>query len=226
MNNSGKSHGCLIAIIVVLVLIIIVLAAVFVLVFLNKPDMPDIDEFISEVESTERTTDNDSSITDIINIQPDGGGVSEIIIELTNADLTALANDMVDSSEDIPIEDVLFNCNADETIDVTAVVTDLTVFADNPDIPGFVKSLLGTANGKRLYATVYIDYLGDNDFDIRIENIMIEKMNIPFVESIFAPMADNIEDTLKDQIESNENFELTDFNVLEDKIILKGLYSE
>lgn len=112
MNNSGKTNGCLIALIVFLIIIILAGAAIFFIFFLNRSDMPDVNEFISEVENSERTTDNNSSITDIINIKPDEGGTTELTITLTNADLTALANDTVDSNDDIPFKDLLLNCNS------------------------------------------------------------------------------------------------------------------
>lgn len=226
MNNSGKTHGCLIAVIVFLFIIILALAAVFFIFFIDRSDMPDINEFIAEVENSERTTDNNSSITDVIKIQTEAGGVSELTIILTNADLTALANDTVDSNQNIPIEDLLFNCNADETIDVTGVVTDLTVYADSSDIPGFIKSLLGTVNGKRIYATVYIDYLGGNEFDIDITDVKIEKMNIPMIQVIFEPMANDIAQMLKDQLDAQENFILKDFRVVEDQLTFTGTITE
>ncbi|MDX1357567.1 MAG: hypothetical protein R3232_01925 [Clostridia bacterium] len=226
MNNSGKANGCLIAVIVFLAFIILLMAAVFFIFFLGRSDMPDVDEFIAEVESSERTTDNNSSITDIINIRADEGGVSEITITLTNADLTALANDVVDSNPDIPIESLLFNCNADETIDITGVVTDLTVYADSPDIPGFVKALLGTANGKRLYATVYINHISGNEFDIDIVDVRIEKLNIPMVESIFEPMSNDIAQMLMDQLDAQENFVLKEFTINENELSLRGTVTE
>jgi hypothetical protein len=188
--------------------------------------MPDVDEFIAEVESSERTTDNNSSITDIIDIRAKEGGVSEITITLTNADLTALANDVVDSNPDIPIESLLFNCNDDETIDVTGVVTDLTIYADSPDIPGFVKALLGTANGKRIYATVYINHVGGNDFDIDITDVKIEKLNIPMVESIFEPMSNDIARMLKDQLDAQENFVMNEFEIEEDQLRFSGTVTQ
>ncbi len=226
MNNSGKTNGCLIAIIIFLLIIILLGAAIFFIFFFDRSDMPDVSEFISEVENSERTTDNNSSITDVINIQSDESGVSEIAITLTNADLTALANDTVDSNDNIPLKDLLFNCNEDETIDVTGVVTDLTIYADNSEIPGIIKSLLGTVNGKRLYATVYINHLGGNEFDIDITDVKIEKLNIPMVESIFEPMTNDIANMLKDQLDAQENFELQEFQIEEDQLIFSGIIIE
>jgi len=223
MNNSGKINGCLISIIVVLALIIIVSTAIFFIFFLDRSDMPDVEEFISEVESSERTTDNNSSITDVINIQSEEGGTSKISIMLTNADLTALANDTVDSNRDIPFEDLLFNCNSDETIDVTGVITDLSIYVDNPDVPALVGKLLSTANGKRLYATIYISYLGGNDFDIDIQSVKIERMSIPLIQSIFDPMTNDIAQMLKDQLDSQENFEMQDFKIEENQLSFSGL---
>jgi len=226
MNNSGKTSGCLIAIIIFLLIIILLAAAIFFIFFMDRPDSPDINEFISEVENSERTTDNNSSITDVINIRSEEGGVSELTITLTNADLTALANDTVDSNSNIPIEDLLFNCNADETIDVTGVVTDLTIYADSPDIPGILKRLLGTANGKRLFATIYINHMGGNEFDIQITDVRVEKLNIPMVQSIFEPMANDIEDMLKDQLDSQESFVLQEFQIEENQLSFSGTITE
>ncbi len=226
MNNSGKTSGCLLAVIIFLIVVIIAMAAVFFIFFLNKSGIPDVDEFISEVESSERTTDNNSSIIDIIKIESKESGVSEISIFLTNADLTALVNDTVDSNKDIPFEDLLINCNADETIDVTGVVTDLSLYADAADIPPIVKSLITSANGKRIYITLYITHIGGSEFDIDIQAIKIGKVNIPIMQSILDPMTDNIAQMLKDQIDSQENFELKNFKIEENQLSFIGIIKE
>lgn len=226
MNNSGKTSGCLIAVIVVLLIVILTMAAIYFIFFVDRSDMPDVAQFISKIENTERTTDNNSSITDIINIRPDSGGSSIINITLTNADLTALVNDTVDSNDSIPIKDLLFNCNADETIDVTGVLTDLSVYVDSTDVPSFVKSLLSSTEGKRIYATVFIDYVGNNEFDIDIENIKIDKLNIPMLNSIFDPMAENIGIMLKEQLEANAGFEMQDFLIEEGRLVFSGTITE
>lgn len=224
MNNRGNS-GCLIAVIVFLVVVILLGAAVAFFLFRNRSDMPDIDEFLSEVENSERTTDNNGSITDKIQMQLEGG-TTEFTLKLTNADLTALANDTIESNDEIPLEDVLLNCNADDTIDITAVLTDLTVVSDNPDVPGIVKSILGGLKNKRIYATVYIEYIGNNEFDIRMEDIKIGKLNVPFVTAIFDPMADEIEDMLNDQLDSIDNFEMQDFSVEENYLQFSGIVTD
>lgn len=226
MNNSGKTNGCLIALIVFLIIIILAGAAIFFIFFLNRSDMPDVNEFISEVENSERTTDNNSSITDLINIKPDEGGTTELTITLTNADLTALANDTVDSNDDIPFKDLLLNCNEDDTIDVTGVISDLSSLTENSDIPAIMESILKTIEGKRLYATIYISYLGGSNFDIYITNVMVGKMNIPMVESLLEPMTDDIADMLQDQLDSQENFELQEFNVEENQLSFSGIIAE
>lgn len=226
MNNSGKTRGCLIAVIVFLLIVILIMTAIYFIFFVDRSDMPDVSQFISKIENTERTTDNNSSITDIINIRPDSGGSSIINITLTNADLTALSNDTVDSNDSIPIEDLLFNCNADETIDVTGVLTDLSVYVDNTDVPSFVKFLLSSTEGKRIYATVFIDYVGNNEFDIDIENIKIDKLNIPMLNSIFDPMAENIGIMLKEQLEANAGFKMQDFLIEEGRLVFSGTITE
>jgi len=226
MNNSGKASGCLIAVLITLLVVILAAAAVYFIFFVDRSDMPDVSEFISEIEKTDRTTDNNSSITDIIKIRPDTGVSSKVSITLTNSDLTALANDTVDSNDSIPFEDLLFNCNEDETIDVTGVLTDLSVYVDNADVPGFVKLLLSSAEGKRVYATIFISYIGNNEFDIDIESIKIEKFNIPMIESIFEPMTDNIDDMLKQQLDSNANFEMQDFLIEDGQLVFTGIISE
>ncbi len=226
MNNSGKTNGCLIAVIVALIIFIIAAATVYFIFFNNRLDMPDVNEFLSEVENSERTTDNNSSITDVINIQTDKGGSSKINIVLTNADLTALANDTVDSNDNIPFEDLLFNCNSDKTIDVTGVVTDLSVYVDNPDVPALIGTLLSSANGKRIYATIYINYIGGNEFDIDIQNVKIGKMTLPIIQSIFDPMTNNIADMLKDQLDTQENFEMQDFEIAENQLSFSGIITE
>lgn len=224
MNKRGNS-GCLIAVIVFLVLVILAGALVFFFLFRNRSDMPDIDEFLSEVENSERTTDNNSSITDKIQIQLDGG-TTEFTFKLTNADLTALANDTVDSNDDIPLEDVLLNCNADQTVDVTAVLTDFNMITENPDIPAIAKSLLKGLENKRIYATIFIDYTGNNEFDIEIEDIKIGKLNIPFMKVIFTPMTDNISRMLTDQLEAAGNFELQEFSIEENYLEFSGIITE
>ena len=226
MNNSGKTNGCLIAVIVALVIFIIAAAAVYFIFFNDRSEMPNVKEFISEVENSERTTDNNSSITDVIKIQTDKGGTSRISIVLTNADLTALANNTVDSNGNIPFEDLLFNCNSDKTIDVTGVVTDLSIYVDNPDVPALIGALLSSANGKRIYATVYINYIGGNEFDIDIQNVKIGKMTLPIIQSIFDPMTNNIAQLLEDQLDAQENFEMQDFEIKENQLSFSGIVSE
>lgn len=226
MNKSGKTNGCLIAVLVVLVIFIIALVTIYFVFFNDRSEMPDVKEFISEIEDSERTTDNNSSITDVIKIQTDKGGTSKISIVLTNADLTALANDTVDSNDNIPFEDLLFNCNSDKTIDVTGVVTDLSIYVDNPDIPALIGALLSSANGKRIYATVYINYIGGNEFDIDIQDVKIEKMTIPIIQSIFDPMTNDIAQMLQDQLDSQENFEMQDFEIIEDQLSFSGIVTE
>ena len=224
MNKQGNS-GCLIAVIIFLVLIILAGAVVLFFLFRDRSDMPDLDEFLSEVENSERTTDNNGSITDKMKIQIEGGS-TEFIFKLTNADLTALANDTMDSNEDIPLEDILLNCNADHTIDVTAVLTDFEVITDNPDVPRIAKALIGSLESKRIYATVFVDYAGNNEFDISIEDIKIGKINIPFVELIFTPMTNEISDMLTEQLESVGNFELQEFSVEENYLEFSGTLIE
>ena len=226
MNNSGKTNGCLIAVIVALVIFIITAAAIYFIFFNDRSEIPNVKEFISEVENSERTTDNNSSITDVIKIQTDKGGTSRISIVLTNADLTALANDTVDSNDNIPFEDLLFNCNSDKTIDVTGVVTDLSIYVDNPDVPALIGALLSSANGKRIYATVYINYIGGNEFDIDIQNVKIEKMTLPIIQSIIDPITNNIAQMLKDQLDTQENFEMQDFEIKENQLSFSGIVSE
>ena len=224
MDKRGNS-GCLIAVIIFLVLIILAGAAVFFFLFRNRSDMPDIEEFLAEVENSERTTDNNSSITDNIKIQMDGGS-TEFTFKMTNADLTALANDTMDSNDDIPLKDILLNCNEDHTIDVTAVLTDFAVLTDNPDIPGIARILLGGLENKRIYATVFIDYTGNNEFDIDIVDIKIGKLNIPFVELIFTPMTEDISDMLEDQLDAVGNFDLQKFSVEENYLEFSGVVIE
>lgn len=224
MNKQGNS-GCLIAVIIFLVLIILAGAVVLFFLFRDRSDMPDLDEFLSEVENSERTTDNNGSITDKMKIQIEGGS-TEFIFKLTNADLTALANDTMDSNEDIPLEDILLNCNEDHTIDVTAVLTDFEVITDNPDVPRIAKALIGSLESKRIYATVFVDYAGNNEFDISIEDIKIGKINIPFVELIFTPMTNEISDMLTEQLESVGNFELQEFSVEENYLEFSGTLIE
>lgn len=226
MNNSGKTNGCLIAVLVVLVITIIASTAIYFIFFNNRSEMPNVKEFISEIEDSERTTDNNSSITDVIKFQTDKGGSSKISIVLTNADLTALANDTVDSNDNIPFEDLLFNCNSDKTIDVTGVVTDLSIYVDNPDVPGIIGALLSSANGKRIYATIYINYIGDNEFDIDIQNVKIEKMTIPIIQSIFDPMTNDIAKMLEEQLDAQQNFEMEDFEIKEDQLSFSGVITE
>ena len=132
-----KNSGCLIAVIVFLVVVILAGAVVLFFLFRNRSDMPDINEFIQEVENSERTTDNNGSITDKIQMQMEGGS-TEFTFKLTNADLTALANDTIESNNDIPLEGILLNCNEDHTIDATAVLTDLSLLTDSQDIPGII----------------------------------------------------------------------------------------
>ncbi len=180
----------------------------------------------SGVEDSERTTDNNSSITDVIKIQTDKGGTSRISIVLTNADLTALANDTVDSNDNIPFEDLLFNCNSDKTIDVTGVVTDLSIYADSPDVPALIGALLSSANGKRIYATVYINYIGGNEFDIDIQNVKIEKFTLPIIQSLFDPMTNDIAQMLEDQLDAQENFEMQDFEIKENQLSFSGIVTE
>ncbi len=224
MNKRGSS-GLLIALIVFLVLVVLAGAVVFFFLLRSRSDMPDIGEFLSEIENSERTTNNNNSITDNIKIQINGGS-SEFTFKLTNADLTALANDTVDSNDNLPLEDVLLNCNDDHTIDVTAVITDLNVFTDNQDVPAIAKTILKSLEDKRIYATVFIDYAGNNEFDIVIEDVRLEKLNIPFVELIFTPMTDNISQMLTDQLEAIGNFDLQDFSVEENYLEFSGTVSE
>lgn len=224
MNKRGNS-GCLIVVIVFLVLVVLAGALVFFFLFRNRSDMPDINEFISEVENSERTTDSNGSITDKIQIQL-GDGSSEFTFQLTNADLTALANDTMDSNEDIPLEDILLNCNDDNTIDVTALLTDFSVITDNPDVPGIAKFLLSGFENKRIYATVNIEYEGNNEFNIVMEDVKLENLNIPFVDSLFSPLTDNISEMLSDQLDAVGNFELDDFSVEENYLEFSGTLSE
>jgi len=224
MNKRGSS-GCLIAVIVFLVVVILAGAVVAFFLFRNRSDMPDIEEFISEVENSERTTDNNGSITDKIQIELEGG-TTEFTFKMTNADLTALANDTIDSNEDIPLEDILLNCNDDSTIDVTALLTDLSVVTDNPDVPSIAKALLGGISNKRIYATIYIDYEGNNEFDISIEDVKFEKINIPFVDTIFEPMTDEISDMLTEQLDAVGNFDLQEFSVEENYLEFSGIVIE
>lgn len=226
MNNSGKTHGCLIAAIVFLLVIILAMAAIFIIFFARRPDTPDVHDILAEVESSERTTDNDSSLTDVINIQAGGPGITEITMSLTNADLTALANDYADSSDDIPFNNLLLNCNEDETIDITGVIEDLSVYADSSDVPALVGSILKSAEGKRLYATIFITYRGSNEFDIAIENIRIERFNIPLINSLFGPMADNIESMLQEQLDAYDQFLLQEFKIEENLLTFKGELTE
>ncbi|MCD6321845.1 MAG: hypothetical protein J7L77_02350 [Clostridiales bacterium] len=226
MNNSGKTNGCLIAVIVTLIVLVLVVTTIYFIFFLDRSEMPDVKEFISEVENSERTTDNNSSITDVIKFQTDKGESSKINIVLTNADLTALANDTVDSNDNIPFKDLLFNCNSDKTIDVTGVVTDLSIYADNPDVPRIISTLLSSANGKRIYATIYINYIGENEFDIDLQNVKIEKMTVPIIQSIFDPMTNDIAKMLKDQLDSQENFEMQNFIIEENQLSFSGIITE
>ena len=78
----------------------------------------------------------------------------------------------------------------------------------------------------RIYATVFIDYAGNNEFDIVIEDVRLEKLNIPFVELIFTPMTDNISQMLTDQLEAIGNFDLQDFSVEENYLEFSGTVSE
>jgi len=224
MNKRGSS-GCLIAVIVFLVVVILAGAVVAFFLFRNRSDMPDIEEFISEVENSERTTDNNGSITDKIQIELEGG-TTEFTFKMTNADLTALANDTIDSNEDIPLEDILLNCNDDSTIDVTALLTDLSVVTDNPDVPSIAKALLKGISNKRIYATIYIEYEGNNEFDISIEDVKFEKINIPFVDTIFEPMTDEISDMLTEQLDAVGNFDLQEFSVEENYLEFSGIVIE
>jgi hypothetical protein len=221
MNERGNS-GCLIAVIVFLVLIILAGAVVFFFLFRNRTDMPDINEFISEVENSKQTTDGNNSIADMIKIQLEGG-TSKISFQLTNADLTLLANDTMENNEEIPLDDIMLNCNEDHTIDITAVLSDFTIISDNPDIPGIAKSLIGSLENKRIYATIYIDYAGNNEFDIEIVDIKIGKLNIPFLALIFDPMSENISNMLEEQLDAAGNFELQDFSVEENYLEFSGI---
>ena len=224
MNKRGSS-GCLIAVIVFLVIVILAGAVVAFFLFRNRSDMPDIEEFISEVENSERTTDNNGSITDKIQIELEGG-TTEFTFKMTNADLTALANDTIDSNEDIPLDDILLNCNDDSTIDVTALLTDLSVVTDNPDVPSIAKALLKGISNKRIYATIYIEYEGNNEFDISIEDVKFEKINIPFVDTIFEPMTDEISNMLTEQLDAVGNFDLQEFSVEENYLEFSGIVVE
>jgi len=224
MNKRGSS-GCLIAVIVFLVVVILAGAVVAFFLFRNRSDMPDIEEFISEVENSERTTDNNGSITDKIQIELEGG-TTEFTFKMTNADLTALANDTIDSNEDIPLDDILLNCNDDSTIDVTALLTDLSVVTDNPDVPSIAKALLKGISNKRIYATIYIEYEGNNEFDISIEDVKFEKINIPFVDTIFEPMTDEISNMLTEQLDAVGNFDLQEFSVEENYLEFSGIVVE
>lgn len=222
MDGERKPNNCLATVILLLIVTVLITVAVFMFFFINHSDMPDIDEFLSEIEKTERTIANNSTLSDIIKIQTDISGSTVFYMVLTNADLTALSNDMVDSSENIPLEDILFNCNADKTIDITTKITDLTIFADSPEIPSIVKSLLALANGKRIYTTISIIHLGGNNFDITIKDIAIEKLNLPFISKIFQPLTDNIGTLIKGQLDAIDNFELQDFLVEENQISFTG----
>jgi len=224
MNKRGSS-GCLVAVIVFLVIVILAGAVVAFFLFRNRSDMPDIEEFISEVENSERTTDNNGSITDKIQIELEGG-TTEFTFKMTNADLTALANDTIDSNEDIPLDDILLNCNDDSTIDVTALLTDLSVVTDNPDVPSIAKALLKGISNKRIYATIYIEYEGNNEFDISIEDVKFEKINIPFVDTIFEPMTDEISNMLTEQLDAVGNFDLQEFSVEENYLEFSGIVVE
>ncbi|MFO7611286.1 MAG: hypothetical protein R6W99_02195 [Clostridia bacterium] len=222
MNEGKKKHGCLIAIIVFLVLVLLISAAVFVMFFLNRSNMPGLDEFRSAADSSRQTTEG-NSIADIINIKIEGSGISSVSIVLNNADLSALVNENISKNSSIPLEDILFKCNDDQTVDMTAVFKNLDAYANNPDFPAIAKNMIGVLEGKRVYATVFIEYEGNGVFDIIIREIKIGKLNLPFAEQLLLPLTDNISDTLVRQLEETDNFELTDFEVQEDQITISGL---
>ena len=224
MNKRGNS-GCLIAVIVFLVLIVLAAAVVFFFLFRNRSGMPDIDEFISEVENSERTSGINGDIADKFQIEFNGGNTG-FKFKLTNADLTFLANNMVKNNDDIPLEDVLLNCNEDETVDITAILTDFDMVTENPDVPRIAKSLLGSLENKRIYATVFIDYIGNNEFDIEIKDIKIGKLNIPFVKVIFTPLTDDISQMLTDQLEDIGTFELQEFSIEENYLEFSGILAD
>jgi hypothetical protein len=221
MNEGKKKHGCLIAIIVFLVLVLLITAAVLAMFFINRSNMPGLDEFRSEADNSKQTT-GESSITDIINIKIEGGGVSSVNIILNNADLSALVNKNISTNSDIPLEDILFKCNDDRTVDMTAVFKNLDAYAENPDFPAIAKNMIGVLEGKRVYATVFIEYQGNDVFDIIIREIQIGKLSLPFAEQLLLPLTDNISDTLVRQLEETDNFDLTGFEVQENQITISG----
>ena len=93
-------------------------------------------------------------------------------------------------------------------------------------MPRIAKALIGSLESKRIYATVFVDYAGNNEFDISIEDIKIGKINIPFVELIFTPMTNEISDMLTEQLESVGNFELQEFSVEENYLEFSGTLIE
>ncbi|MBN2558461.1 MAG: hypothetical protein JXB33_06895 [Clostridia bacterium] len=222
MNEGKKKHGCLIAIIVFLVLVLLITAAVIAMFFLNRSNMPGLDEFRSEADSSRKTT-SERSIADIIKIQIEGGGVSSLSIVLNNADLSALVNENVSKNDDIPLTDILFKCNEDKTVDMTAVFENLDEYAKTPGFPAIAKNMIGFLEGKRVYATVFIEYEGNHAFDITIREIKIGNLSLPFAEQLLLPLADTISDTLGRQLEETDNFELTGFLVQENQITITGL---
>lgn len=225
MNNHGRVGGCLIAVIGFIVALVLVGAVLAVLVLSAGGGMPSLDEFADRSSQSASYADGNGTLGDKIKIELESGGASKVTVILNNADISALATEAVESDQDAPVRDIIMLCNADSTIDMTATVNDLSVYADDPGVPKIAKSILSSADGKQLYATVYLDYLGSGDFDVSITDVKIGKIGVPFSELIFASLSDELESGIESRVSSFTGFNLLDFKVEQDRVVLTGSMS-
>lgn len=223
MNNYGKTSGWIIAVIISVYVIIIALVSVSAILLFGKTDIPDIDEFISRVEDSKRNIENLDSIEDLFVTEERSDGSTLVTFELTSADLTALANEAIESGDDIPIEDIYLICNDDKTIDITALTSDITKYLDDANIPDAVKSLVEASSDRRMFGTIFIEYLGDNEFDIAIENVRFGNVNIPFTAQLLNPLTAAMSDTLQDTLNDMDDFSLQTFVIEDDLISMVGI---
>ncbi len=220
MNNHGRASCCLVSIIGFIVVIALIAAAAFVLIFATGNKMPEIDEFSQRSSQKGQYAGGSGTISDNIKVELESGGVSTVTVTLNNADLSALATEAVESEQESPIRDIMMICNADATIDMTATVKDLSIYLEESDTHPLVGSLLGSAEGKQLYATISIHYIGSGDFDVSITGVRIGKMNVPFAQQIFASLSKDLESGIEERLSVFSGFSLNDFQVEEDRIVL------
>lgn len=220
MNNLGKTNCWLVLIISFIVISLLIVAGIFMLFFITGNKTPQLGEFPQNSSQLDSNTGETGTISDKIKIKLESGNVSEVTLILTNSDLSALITETAQSQEKSPLKDIMVICNADSTIDMTATVQDLSKYVNKSDTHHIVLSILESAEGKQLYSTVCIEYLGDDDFDVSITNFRIGKINVPFTQQLLSSMAKELEAKLEKLSSTFSSLILDDFKVEKGRIVL------